>query len=935
MADKKEDIYNYEPLWGNWYIDMPIGKGSFGSVYKVSRKDMGHTYTSAVKIISVPTDDQFREAEATIGGDETALMDYFEDITKNIINEVNMLYTLSGNSNIISYQDHKLVKRDDRIGWDILIRMEYITTLKKYISLHQMNLREVISLGIDLCSALQICSKKGIIHRDIKDDNIFVNEEGVFKLGDFGIARELSKTGTGASMRGTPLYMAPEVYRGDKYDSQVDIYSLGIVLYKILNDGRVPFMPNFPTPIRFKDSEEALMRRMSGEVLAYPSNGGKLMGDVVLKACAFDVSSRYLGPDHMKEQLQNLYRVLSDEELNQPVTQQIKQSENPIKQDITIQTQTLSQVVKGEETELMAIKEMFQDRNPNENQSEKFSINEMANTKSKINSMGLNRIAVLTVVALFVIFGAVYLQQNSRKVIPSVSGSEVANNAPLSKDVVMISEQGLRQYIKEVLSITDRELTISDVQNVESLDLSSAGIFNLDGLQYFTGLKELNLSGNIIRDIHPLSGLTKLESIDLSNNLIIDLGPLKKLSNLEILKVRKNNINDISIISDLNNLITLDIANNQIEKIDGLGILKNLRSLNLGSNQISNFETISLLEELEELNVSSNKTDQLNWARKLLKLKSLNISNLPIKNLEAISELVNLAYLEASATQISDLFPIKDMKGLIKLDLSNNAISDITILSGLSKLKILNLGINRLTTLDELKDLRQINSLDVHRNEITSIMPLANLSNLTWLDASENFITDISPIAKNRFLDTLLLSHNTIISTEIITNFEGIKVLDLGDNQLSELDGLVNLEHLEELNIENNKIDDISVLHHFWKLEILIANNNIINDLSSLKNLTQLSHIELRNNQITNLDALKNQKNLEHLSLTNNQISDLEPLRSLSLVTLELAYNKISDADALKDMQKLTTLLLSHNVAKEFPPLQYILPRLKKSDFVD
>ncbi len=82
-----------------------------------------------------------------------------------------MLYALSGNSNIVDYQDHKVVRKDDRVGWDILIRMEYVTAMKKYIASHQMSKKEIIQLGTDICSALELCSKQGIIHRDIKDDN--------------------------------------------------------------------------------------------------------------------------------------------------------------------------------------------------------------------------------------------------------------------------------------------------------------------------------------------------------------------------------------------------------------------------------------------------------------------------------------------------------------------------------------------------------------------------------------------------------------------------------------------------------------------------------------------------------------------------------------------------------------------------------------------
>ena len=320
MAENNNDIYGYQPLWGNWYIEMPIGKGSFGSVYKISREEMGHKYTSAVKMISIPSEDQYREAEASFGHDEATLTGYFEDIVKNIIGEINMLYSLSGNSNIVAYQDHTVVKREDRIGWDVLIRMEYVTSLRNYLSDRQMSREEVIRLGIDLCSALELCSKKGIIHRDIKDENIFVNEDGVFKIGDFGIARELSKSGRAASMRGTPLYMAPEIFRGEKYDAAVDIYSLGIVMYKLLNNGRMPFMPPYPETIKFKDSEDALEKRMTGNPLPLPERSGESLGKAVLKACAYKPYDRYSSATEMKRELERVLVGMSNEEREEKVT---------------------------------------------------------------------------------------------------------------------------------------------------------------------------------------------------------------------------------------------------------------------------------------------------------------------------------------------------------------------------------------------------------------------------------------------------------------------------------------------------------------------------------------------------------------------------------------------------------------------------------------
>ena len=109
--------------------------------------------------------------------------------------------------------------------------MEYLTSFMDYCAEKQLTEKEVIKLGMDLSKALEYCRKLKIIHRDIKPENIFVSRFGDFKLGDFGIARELERTMSGFSKKGTYSYMAPEMYKGEKYDSRVDIYSLGIVLY--------------------------------------------------------------------------------------------------------------------------------------------------------------------------------------------------------------------------------------------------------------------------------------------------------------------------------------------------------------------------------------------------------------------------------------------------------------------------------------------------------------------------------------------------------------------------------------------------------------------------------------------------------------------------------------------------------------------------------
>jgi serine/threonine protein kinase len=205
-----------------------------------------------------------------------------------------------------------IVKKEEEIGWYILIKMEFVQSLPDYISNNEVSVSDVLRLGIDICKALETCGKFNIIHRDIKDDNIFVSKNGNFKLGDFGIAKELSKSGKTASMRGTPLYMAPEVYKGESYDSTVDTYSLGIVLYKLLNKGRLPFMPPYPNNIIYNDTENSIENRMRGEFPGLPLDAEDALGELVLKAISYNPSKRFQSPEEMRKALENAIGMLEE-----------------------------------------------------------------------------------------------------------------------------------------------------------------------------------------------------------------------------------------------------------------------------------------------------------------------------------------------------------------------------------------------------------------------------------------------------------------------------------------------------------------------------------------------------------------------------------------------------------------------------------------------
>lgn len=243
---------------------------------------------------------------------------YFYSVVEDIGRECAIMSRLKGTGNIVSYEDHAVLRHPDGIGWDILIRMELLHPLLPYVYQHPMARRDIIKLGIDICKALELCQRYNIIHRDIKPENIFISDNGDYKLGDFGIARTIERTTSGLSKKGTYSYMAPEVYIGKKYGFSVDTYSLGLVLYRMLNKNRGPFLPQPPEAITYDNREQALARRVSGEPLPRPFYGEGRLGEIVLKACAFDPKDRYSSPQQLRQELEAISYEAQDAALIYP-----------------------------------------------------------------------------------------------------------------------------------------------------------------------------------------------------------------------------------------------------------------------------------------------------------------------------------------------------------------------------------------------------------------------------------------------------------------------------------------------------------------------------------------------------------------------------------------------------------------------------------------
>ncbi len=264
-------------LAGRYHISELIGTGGMATVYKgeceLLKRDV------AVKVL-----------RDSVKSDEESLRSFKK--------EAQAAAQLSHN-NIVSVYD---VGEEDGIDY---IVMEYVKgeTLKEYIKEHgPLPWQEACDFCIQICQALDAAHSKGVIHRDIKPQNILVTAEKELKVTDFGLARAAATEtmSVGGDAMGSVHYISPEQARGGYTDARSDLYSLGIVLFEMLT-GKVPFDGESAVAIALMHIEKDIPN-----VLTYNPSVPADLAKVVSKACAREQIGRYQSAAEFADDLRSV-----------------------------------------------------------------------------------------------------------------------------------------------------------------------------------------------------------------------------------------------------------------------------------------------------------------------------------------------------------------------------------------------------------------------------------------------------------------------------------------------------------------------------------------------------------------------------------------------------------------------------------------------------
>lgn len=311
MASYEERLLKYNELrffdHGRFNGNSPkaalLGKGASGYVYSLKRSD-GDAHPLAVKIIPIPRDDDPKFNNLT---EEKRRLRIEREIS-NVREEIKIMKKLEGDSHICYFSDSRIVQRSDPYGYDAMIFMDQLISLRDYLRANATGISNrdygiiVLNIWKDISAALSVCESNSILHLDVKPDNIFyASNSGYFKLSDFGVAVNSQTVRPGVYV-GTPDYMAPELQKKAGGNAKVDIYSLGVTIYQLFNDNRLPFEGEGT------DRKTAIEMRSSGK-FSIPEIPGipKEVNAVLLKCLSQNADDRPASNRDVFEEVTELY----------------------------------------------------------------------------------------------------------------------------------------------------------------------------------------------------------------------------------------------------------------------------------------------------------------------------------------------------------------------------------------------------------------------------------------------------------------------------------------------------------------------------------------------------------------------------------------------------------------------------------------------------
>ena len=273
-------------LFGNWHIDRLIEEKENCKIYRVKR----HLSENEIVYRQMLNFTFKTDAPVDESSPHPAKL-------RKFLSDTELMIKLRNCKNVVEYYDKRVVTGNN--GFEVLILAQDVTPLCQKTDIYDLDKTEALKITYCMCLAAEQFRSLNITNRKICPENIFVDSSGNYRLGDFGLGEDYIPGND---------YMSPEEYNMTGDIKGTDIYALGMLLYKLCNHNRAPFLPAHPMPINDENRENALKRRMNGEITGKFEASEPQEEALILKCCAFRVSDRYRNLASIKSDLEAIIR---------------------------------------------------------------------------------------------------------------------------------------------------------------------------------------------------------------------------------------------------------------------------------------------------------------------------------------------------------------------------------------------------------------------------------------------------------------------------------------------------------------------------------------------------------------------------------------------------------------------------------------------------
>ena len=690
-------------LCPDYHFTKELGRGSFGTVYAAESANTLSDRHYAVKLITIPSGPEALKSPPYLGRTPQEQQRFIEEEVIRCLREAEIVISMDSCPNILTVYAARTISLEQAPMQAVLIFMERALRLDDYLLDDMVPVAEYRRIGIDLCTALAECESRQIVHRDIKPDNVFVTENGTCMLGDFGLADRQSEDVTSFALKGTRSYMAPEVFKGNPPGSRSDLYSLGLLLYYIYNNCRLPFLEGGPFSRTVEAENEAFRKRIEGETLPPPEMATEAIAAIILKACSFRPEDRFENADAMRT-------ALSDPE-------------------------AWYSRRKQEEAEKAAAE---QERKAAEE----------ARRRRKHRKL----LALVLAAAVLLAMTGVQLYRSYLPYRLALESSEYEEDVPpviidwahagLEDHPIHFPDPYVDEAVRRAIDRPEGDLMLSDVfhitllrvdhydeldqyndidENSEHILQSTqvSGACDLTGLEELMNLQELTVEEGNLQDISPLAPLVNLESLSITSNAsLTDIGPLRSMNRLKDLDLSYCGVSDLSPLAALSELQSLNICGNPVKDMNALRNLKCLQELYAADCPAEDWSVLSALTNLKTLHLSRTSFAEPALLAGLTQLEELDLIELELDDLQGLTGLEHLQQLDLQDCRIKDYTALEQLYGLVWLNLSGTSFSDTGLLSGMKDMETLILCGSQVRDLTPLLQLKHLQLLDISGLEI-------------------------------------------------------------------------------------------------------------------------------------------------------------------------------------------------------------------------